>query len=104
MDLPLSADSLASKPNVHIKSKIAQKKVIKRVKSITPRMTKEQDKDILMDKLQLKPNENLSMARYIENNRLMREFNERWKKPKKSNQTLKEALFDVYVERKSNSP
>ena len=104
MDLPLSADNLASKPNTNIKSKIRQKKVIKHIKSITPRMTKEQDKKVLMNKLQLNPNENLSISRHIENNRLMREFNERWKKPKKSNQTLKEALFDVYVERKSSSP
>ena len=67
-------------------------------------MTKREDKELLMRKLQIKPNENLDMARYIENTRLMQEFNERWKKPKKNNQTLKEALFDVYVERNLKSP
>ena len=67
-------------------------------------MTKREDKELLMRKLQIKPNENLDMVRYIENTRLMQEFNERWKKPKKNNQTLKEALFDVYVERNLKSP
>ena len=49
--------------------------------------------------IELKPNEKLSAAKYNDNNKLMREFNEKWKKPKNTNQTLQEALFDVYIER-----
>ena len=42
-------------------------------------MSKKQDKEVLMRKMQLEPNEYLTVDKYIENNKLMWEFNEQWK-------------------------
>ena len=101
MELPISADSLATQPRARLTTRKIQKKAIKDNNYMNAtNITKKQDEEVLMRKMQLQPDEYLTVDRYIENNKLMREFNERWKKPKKTNQTLKEALFDVYLERK----
>ena len=95
MQTPICADTLISRPPKRKLIRISENRFI----SPNNRNTKAQDKDKLLKMIELKPNEKLSAAKYNDNNKLMREFNEKWKKPKNTNQTLQEALFDVYIER-----
>ena len=95
MDQPICTDILGSQPRPRLISKKSDNRFIIPGKSTT----KVQDKEILLRKIQLKPNEKLTAAKYNDTSKLMREFNEKWRKRKNPNQTLKEALFDVYVER-----
>ena len=92
MELPISADNLISAPR---RKKILPKKTMN-IFVGTNKTSKIEDKQKL-DKLTcLKENEKLTMEKYVINNKLTQQFNEKWK-PKKKEQTLKEALFDVYL-------
>ena len=95
MQTPVHADNLISRP----KSRVISKKIENRFITPDNNNTKTEDKEKLMQMIQLKPNEKLTAAKYNDTNKLMREFNEKWRKPRNANKTLREALFDVYVER-----
>ena len=96
MELPLSSNNLIT----YTKSKPQLTPIRRenRFESNNNRNTKEEDMEILMKMMEPKGNGKLTMEKYIENTELQREFNDKWK-PKKANKTLKEALFDVYVQR-----
>ena len=60
--------------------------------------TYEEAKTKLMNETRPKNGRKLTLEESIANSCKVQEFNNRWKK-KKTEQTLQEALFDVYVER-----
>ena len=93
MKLPISSDNLISAP---IRRNLVPKTV--NIFKGTHETSKNEDKQKLDKMINLKENEKLTMEKYVENNKLMKQFNEKWK-PKKKEQTLQEALFDVYLER-----
>ena len=114
MKLPVSSQSmLPSLPrpktkigiNAYIKSKTLSKHITPKEapklpmpQRKTPKLTEKEERAELLKAIRPKNEGRVTMDEFIINSWKVKEFENKWK-PKKKEQNLQEALFDVYVER-----